>query len=275
MPYGADAICPEGAECGAVEGTFGDDPAVGGSCDTTPNNVAWFRYTASSTGPYKINAINESTTNAYSRIAVFEGTDCGVLANEVACEISTNKKPQATVDLESGKTYTIMLYTDDSGSDIYTTVDPQIKIAPFSYILGESCETIVDVPPTGEPLTVEGTFSGSMPTGTTSCPDSSPTNAFWFGYFPMEAGTYTVTTQNQSSTFAWSRLAVFEGFSCDPLPTELSCDQFLSKTVVKTVEMTAGTPYMFLFYTDGSGFTMVDPIITIELTLPLPPAPEE
>jgi hypothetical protein len=280
MPFDVDEEgepqdCPEGANCLSLIGTFDDDPSsAGGSCDSSPNNVVWFQYTAEADGPFEFSVINQSETNSYSRIVIYEGTSCGTMGTEINCTTSTNKKPAATAELEAGKTYLVLYYTDDFGSDSYTTVDPQIKVEPFEYSMGASCDTIMEIPIAGETFTSEGNFTGA-PAFTTTCSDNDPVNSFWFGFFPVESGTYSVVAVNQTTTFAYSRMSVYEGFSCDPLPTELSCDQAAGKTLTKSMDMVAGTPYMFLFYTDGSSWTMVDPTITIELTAPAPePEPE-
>ncbi|MBW2526545.1 MAG: hypothetical protein JRI23_20355 [Deltaproteobacteria bacterium] len=120
-----------------VPGTFDGDPVAGGSCDTTPTNAAWFQYTAPATGFYDVHAVNHTTTFAYSRLAIFEGTTCNPYGAELACWSALDQQVRGKVHLTSGTTYLLLFYTD---SETYTMVDPSLSILPGSPPpLGDSC----------------------------------------------------------------------------------------------------------------------------------------
>jgi hypothetical protein len=146
MPLAAETECPEGSNCGALIGEFDDDPAVGSTCDSTPTNAAWFRFTPSSGGNYKISLSNKTETFAYSRGAIFEGTDCGVLATPVVCATEFSKNMDLQAELEAGKTYTILFYMD---GDTYTMLDSMIEIKEIELVMGGTCNTIAEIPVVG------------------------------------------------------------------------------------------------------------------------------
>ncbi|HVY47391.1 MAG TPA: hypothetical protein VHB21_15995, partial [Minicystis sp.] len=239
-----------------LTGQFDQDPAVGGSCDTTPNNAVWFAYSPASTGPYQIHATNHTTTNAYARLAVFDGTSCSPLGAEVSCTTNSATDVSTTDTLEQGKTYLILFHTD---GDTYTMVDPEISIGPPP--AGSVCDNAVDVTGASFPVQLTGEFDDDPAVGG-SC-DTTPNNAVWFSFIPATTASYTISVANATTTFAYSRLAVFDGAGCSPLGTEVTCVTNSAKTASAQVSLTAGHPYRILFHTDGDSYTMVDPQITI------------
>jgi len=110
-----------------VSGTFDLDPIQGGTCDTTPDNAVFFRYTPTSSGWFQIELENDTTTVAYSRMVVFETAACSPYGPEVVCLTANSLDISVNVDLTAGQTYLILFHTD---GDIYTMVDPQITIGP-------------------------------------------------------------------------------------------------------------------------------------------------
>ena len=241
-----------------LTGTFDDDPATGGSCDTTPTNAVWFKYTPSASGTYNITVENNTTTGAYSRLAMFTGTSCSPLGTELGCLTQTSTTIDAEASLTGGTTYLILFHTDGNA---FTMVDPSITITKQTTGPGEFCATAADVSSATFPYQVTGTYSQDPATGG-SC-DTTPTNAVWFTYTPSATGYYTITTTNHTGTGAYSRLAVFQGASCSPLGTQLACVTASSLTATASVALTQGTPYLILFHTDGDAYTMVNPSISI------------
>lgn len=111
-----------------VTGVFDDDPAVTTSCtDNTPTNAVWHSYRASTTAQHTILVENATTTNAWMRLAVFNGTGCSPLGSEIDCVQNSSKTVTITVSMTSGQWYRIFTYTDGL---TYTMVDPQITITP-------------------------------------------------------------------------------------------------------------------------------------------------
>ena len=100
---------------------------TGGSCDTGATNAVYYTYTPATTGTYTITATNADTsTNPWSRLAVFETAACSPYGNEVLCETAmSNAITSSSMTLVAGTTYMIMFYTDGSS---YIMVDPTIDI---------------------------------------------------------------------------------------------------------------------------------------------------
>ncbi len=239
-----------------LTGQFDADPSVGGSCDTTPNNAVWFEFTATTTGLAQFQLTNHKTTNAYSRIAVFDGAGCSPLGAELACVTANGKSGSATVSLQQGHTYLVLFHTD---GDSYTMIDPEISVGPPP--AGALCQTADDVTGATFPVQLAGTFDLDPPVGG-SC-DTSPTNAVWFSFTPPSTTTYTVSLANATTTNAYSRVAIFSGTACAPLGAEVACVTASGKSVQAMAALTAGQPYRIAFYTDGDSYSMVDPSITI------------
>jgi hypothetical protein len=241
-------------------GTFAEDPGVAGSCDTSPANAAWFTYSPPTTGSYRITASNgTSDTYTYSRLAVFEGPSCAPLGTQLACATTSTAQASARVDLVQGASYRIAFFTD---GDSYTMVNPTITIAEIVPVPGDSCLFPVDVTDATFPHRVTGTFEMD-PTFTASCVTGSPTNAVWYTYTPADTGRYLVQATNATTTYAFSRLVVFDSAACAPVGTELACVTNSSKSASAEVDLVAGAPVMIAFYTDGESYTMVDPTLTI------------
>ena len=242
-----------------LTGTFDDDPAEGGSCDATPTNAVWFSYTAPNAGWYDISAVNNTSTGAWSRLAVFDGTGCSPLGSELECVTTTNKTPATQVYLSQGQSVLILFHTD---GDSYTMVDPEITIAEITFASGEECSTPIDLSSETFPYTATGTFDYELAAGG-SC-DATPTNMVWFSYTPANSDWYSISATNATSTNAFSRLAVWEGDTCDPHDTQIACVTASSKSATATpLYLTQGVTYLIAFYTDGNSYTMVDPEITI------------
>jgi hypothetical protein len=260
MPSGQS--CTEAVDVSAgpfpfqVLGDFAAEPAAGGTCDPVPNNVAWFTYTPAESGPYEIYAENFTSSDAYSRVAIFEGTGCEPYGPQVGCVAANAKSALAIPDLVAGTTYLVMFYTDGDG---YSMVNPEITIHPADP--GQVCTGAADVTDADFPYTATGTFAQDPVAGSTC--DAAPTNAAWFSYTPPETRWYEITTTNATTTDAWATQAVFTGASCDPLGAEVGCVTMQALTAWQQLELAAGSSYLILFHTDAESFTMIDPQIDI------------
>jgi hypothetical protein len=241
-----------------LTGTFDGDPDEGGSCDTAPTNAVWFRYTAPATTSYRIELANASTTGAYSRAAVFDGTGCSPLPTELACETAAADTITVTVSLVEAESYLILFHTDGDG---YTMVDPSINITPMAVGPGTMCNLAADVTAETFPFVILGELGGDPSPGG-SC-DATPTNAAWYLYTPPQDGLYQLDLVNSTSSTAQSVLAVFETSSCSPLGTEISCTTAAGTSIAAQLSLTGGVSYLILFHTDGDSSTMLNPAITI------------
>jgi hypothetical protein len=237
-------------------GTFDQDPVAGSTCDMAPTNAAWFSYTPAETHWFEITTVNATATTVWSTQSVFEGETCNPLGPEVDCVTMQYDTAWQQVMLDAGTPYLILFHTD---GDAFTMIDPQIDIRALGE--GELCTEAADVSAETFPFQLIGTFNHD-PVVAPTC-DDTPTNAVWFSYTPTTDGTYGITATNHTATAAWSRLAVFESASCDPLGTQVSCIANMALTATASVTLTAGTTYVILSYTDGDTFTMVDPEIAI------------
>jgi hypothetical protein len=241
-----------------LTGTFSNDPSNGTSCVSTAHNTAWFSYTAPATGWYGIDLTNATTTNAYSRVGVFDGTSCNPYGTELECSTSSSKSVSTLARFTQGKDYLVMFYTDGAS---YTMVDPTIDIAREAPGGGETCAAPVDISSATFPYQLTGTYHEDPATGG-SC-ETSATNAVFYLYTAPATATVTISAQNATTTNAWSRLAVFETASCSPYGTEAACDTANGKSISVTLNAVQSTTYLIVFYTDGDQYTMVNPQITI------------
>ncbi|MCC6526961.1 MAG: hypothetical protein IT373_30215 [Polyangiaceae bacterium] len=241
-----------------LAGTFGADPGVGGSCDTTPTNAVWFSYAPATSGLYQIDLTNQTATFAYSVAAVFDGAACSPLGAQLSCVTASSKSASTSVYLEQGKSYRILFHTD---GDSYTMVDPTLTVTSVPVSPGGLCQVAYDVSAETFPFTLTGTFEDD-PTVGGSC-DTTPTNVVWFSFTPSATASYTVSLVNHTGTFAYSRVAVFTGLGCVPYGSQVACTTASSTSVSTSATLTAGQPYLIAFYTDGNAYTMVDPEITI------------
>ena len=269
---------PEGMACSDPEdltgasfpvqltGTFDDDPASGPSCDTTPNNVVWYTFTPSTTGLYEIQAGNQTTTIAFSRLAVFEGTACGTYGTEVDCVTAISTDISTTVSLTQGTTYLIMFFTD---GDTYTMVDPSISIVEQVIDPGEGCSNAVDVTSETFPYPVSGTYTLDG-TGTSCASDAY--NAVYFSYTPSTSDWYYVTGSNVGGSGS-TGIAVLDGLGCDPYGAELDCAASTTTDATAHVYLEAGLSYLVAFHSGAAADFMVDPRIDIAFAPP-PPAGE-
>ncbi|MBI4951162.1 MAG: hypothetical protein HY908_03950 [Myxococcales bacterium] len=241
-----------------LAGTFGADPGVGGSCDTTPTNAVWFAFAPATSGLYQIDLTNQTATSAYSVAAVFDGSACSPLGAQLSCVTASSKSASTSVYLEQGKSYRILFHTD---GDSYTMVDPTLTVTSVPVSPGGLCQVAYDVSAETFPFQLTGTF-GDDPTVGGSC-DTTPTNVVWFSFTPSATASYTIDLANNTGTFAYSRVAVFTGLGCVPYGPEVACTTASSTGVSTSATLTAGQPYLIAFYTDGNAYTMVDPEITI------------
>ncbi len=247
-----------------LTGTFDDDTGPFGDCIENidePANTVWFAYTPAADGTYWIYAQNNTDTNAYSGMSVFEGLDCDPYGTEIACGEFGGTGALLSAEMTNGQPYLIQFHTD--GED-YTMVDPAITIE-LEAEHGQTCADPEDLSGVTEwPHQMWGVFDDD-PTATGSCVDDDHFNAVWLSYQPASAGTYRVIAVNGTGTYAYSRLAVFTGLECDPYGDELGCATADTYYVAVTgLELTDGEDYLILFHTDGDDYTMEHPAIIIE-----------
>jgi len=239
-------------------GAFDAEVSPGGTCDTTPNNMVFFRYTASATGWYRVVTTNTAGVAGSTRQAIFETAACSPYGAQLACDLSTTASAENLVQMTAGQTYLIAFYT---GAETTTMVNPQVDIIPYSPAPGEVCTDAIDVSGVAFPHLVVGDFSVD-PTAGGSC-DTTPNNAVFFSYTPTATGWYQIDLDNATTTIAYSRLAIFQTTACSPYGAEEACLTSTTTTIGANVELFAGQSYLILFYTDGESYTMIDPTITI------------
>jgi hypothetical protein len=127
---------------------------------------------------------------------------------------------------------------------------------------GATCADAADVTAAAFPFSLLGSFTDSPATGP-SCDIATPTNTVWFTYTPASTGFYSVQLVNQDAS-AYSRLAIYDSAACPPAGAdEVHCSTADAEQIATTVELTMGTTYLIMFYTDGSIYPMTDPSIDI------------
>ena len=252
-----------------LQGTFNEDPLALGSCASGPTNVAWFKYTPTATDTYRINADNQTGTAAFSRLVVLEGDTCNPLGTEVACDTATSTSIQTDVDLTAGQTYVVAFHTDgDTYSMVNPVMDIGIKPPPPP---GGDCDSAVDATGQTFPFQAPGDFEDD-PSIAPTC-DSTVTNASWFTFTPGTTDWYDLQLINNTTTNAFSRVAVFEGGSCGAPGPQVHCGTSTGTTydTPNSIQMTGGVTYTILFWTDGDTYSMIDPEITVAVGAPPPP----
>ncbi len=267
-PPGPGETCSSAVDISSVaypyqqSGTFSDDPTFAGSCVTSPTNAIWYEYTPTTTGYYQLDVVNSTTTNAYSRLAVFDGASCAPLGAELDCVLDSSQSATSNaLYLTAGQPYTIVFSTD---GETYTMVNPQITVTTLPPPPpGSFCNSPASLTGQTFPYGLTGTFDDDPPTGG-SC-DTYSYNAVWYEYTPASTGTYSINASNATTTNAWSRLAVFTGLGCTPFGTEVGCTTANATSItLNSLSLTGGQPYLIMFYTDGDSYTMVNPQITIQ-----------
>ncbi len=268
--YDTSGCLPPGALCTApyditgasfpvaLTGTFEDDPATGFGCEVLPANVAWFQLTPTDTGLYTFDATNNTSDNAWGRLALFEGTACDPYGTELMCEAPTTLNVSGSAFLTAGTTYLIAFSTD---GDSYTMVDPELDVTYTPQPPGNHCTIPIDISSATFPHQEAGTFSDDPVVGF-SC-DSIPTNTIWYQFTAPSTGTFDIAATNATTTPAYSRLVVLETSGCDPYGSEVTCVDANDTSITASVSLTAGTTYLIAFFTDGEAYTMVDPSITL------------
>lgn len=261
----ADALDITGASGAiALTGDFTDDPTVGGTCDTTPTNAVWYKFTAAVSGVHSFLVENATTTAAYTRLAVFETDACSPYGTEVTCQSPSSKTASAGASLTAGTTYLILAHTDGG---TYTMIDPKITVTPPSQALGASCDKPIDLSNKTFPYQAKGEFT-TAPAAGSSC-DSTLFNAAWFSYKPAADGWYRVSAINSALGTSNMDIAVFEGTACNPYGTEVTCAGTASFSVAALAYLKASTTYTLLVAPSNVGEQHKDPLILIE---PLTPA---
>jgi hypothetical protein len=109
-----------------VNGDFRCEPLAAGSCVTEAYNALWFAYTATSSSTHTITVTN-SCSSCDSNLAVFDGSSCEPLGNELACESVSGPSATATAALATGTDYRIVYTTSNRN---HVPLDPEITITP-------------------------------------------------------------------------------------------------------------------------------------------------
>lgn len=244
-----------------VAGTFDEDPVAGGTCAAYPTNAVFFTYTAPAAGLYRVYAENNTSTNAWSRLAIFNTATCSPYGTELACETESDTYASAYVELATDQEVLILFYTDN---DTYTMVNPSITISAIPP--GTTCSTAIDVTAGPLPYTATGTFE-ELGAEAGSCSYSYyADNAVWFTYTAPSTGWVEMTLTDGTASSVSTYVAVFEGTDCDYYGTELACESSATASVSAVVPLVASTTYLILFHPEDDTEEMLNPSIDIEAT---------
>ncbi len=241
-----------------LTGTFDDDPTVGFSCDASATNVVWYEYTPTTTGNYSIDATNNTTDWAYSRLVVLDGTGCAPYDTELLCLEVEDYVANGSISLTGGNTYLIAFFTD---GDDYSMTNPEIHITYYPSIPGDTCANAEDLTSATFPHSLTGTFPLEPATGF-SC-DTTATNVVWYEFTPSTSAIYTIDATNNSADWAYSRLVLLDGTGCAPYDTELFCETSYYETASGSTFLEGGNTYLIAFFTDEAYISMEDPEIYI------------
>ncbi len=246
-------------------GSFSDDPQEHSTCSTSPQNAAWFTYTAPTTDLYRFTAQNGATGNGVV-LALFDGDACAPLGFELDCVYRSATNANLTVDLAAGQTILVLFHTSQSYQSM---TNPQLTVEALGAAPGASCRGAYDVTGATFPVTLTGTFAFDPPYGG-PC-DTVPTNAVFFRYTAPTSGTYALTGSN-ANVLADSRLVVFAGVDCDPYDAAAVCSTEDAPAVTALATFEAAETYLILMHTGADGDALTDPTLAIALIDDVPGA---
>jgi len=218
-------------------GTFDADPPTAFSCGGTPTNAIWYEYTAATSGTHVISATNATSTFAYSRLVVLDGTACAPLDAELDCVTDNSKTASTTVTFAAGSTYLIAFFTD---GDAYTMVDPTITVS-ISYPVGW-CKLQWPTTVTATEGATEMAYGRIYIAGVTdqtTGPDTDPAIIAEVGVGPDGSDPTT-----DFASWTWYPTIANPGFS------DAANDEYMGGM---TVPAAAGSPYDFAYRISGNG----------------------
>ena len=273
----------------AFTGTFDDDPIDAFSCKDDMYNAIWVRFTAPQDDDYTILAQNNTTTWAYSRMVILDGTDCSPYGSELLCDDQDARTMEREITLTEGQTVLIVFSADGQN---FTMVNPVITISrecdPDTEFtcndgtcipaagrcdgtehcpdgsdewacIGDECTNAAEV------FMGENAFTGIFhddPIDVFSCADDMY-NAIWLEFTAPEDGVYEIHAQNNTTTWPNSRMVILDGTDCSPYGSELLCSDSNARSMTEEVALTAGQTVLIVFSTNLDSNTMVNPVITI------------
>ena len=106
------------------------------TCASAWANAVWFHFTPSESAVHELYANNTTTTQAYSRLVVLNGTGCDPYGGQVDCGTTSAKSITRRVSLDKGVHYLIGFFTDGA---TYSMVDPSLSISLSSTCTGVTC----------------------------------------------------------------------------------------------------------------------------------------
>lgn len=226
-----------------------------GSCGYSGG--AWFSFTAAQPGCYGISS--DPGNPLFHAQAVFEGTECDPLGNEVEC------LPQVSLDntelyLDSGQGCLILV----SAAALW---QPGAGVTFMTNDPGRACQTAYDVSAETFPFQLAGEFPCDT-RAAGSCAPYPIGNAGWFKYVPTITGPHTITAQTMGgcNMFCDPTIAVFEGDACAPMGNEIGCANFPdSPSASVTIGLTQGTTYLIEFSLDEDADIAIDDLL-IDIT---------
>jgi hypothetical protein len=227
---------------------FEGSSANPGSCGYSGG--AWFSFTASQPGCYGISS--DPGNPLFHAQAVFEGTECEPLGDEVECLPQVSLK-NTELYLDSGQGCLILVSAaalwQPSAGVTFMTNDP-----------GRACQTAYDVSAETFPFQLAGQFPCDT-RAAGSCAPYQVGNAGWFKYVPTITAPHTITAQTIGgcNMFCDPTIAVFEGDGCAPMGDEIVCANYPdSPSASVTVGLTQGTTYLIEFSLDEDADMAID-----------------
>jgi hypothetical protein len=200
-----------------------------GSCMDSPN--IWYCYTATCSGSVTVSLCGSSYD---TKLAVYEGCSCDPLGAIIDCNDDYDYcglQSQVTFAATEGNKYLIEVggYESDTGQGVMSIS----CVAPPANDNCANAEQVGNV--TNQPFdTTNATFDGPG-----SCMDSPN---IWYCYTATCSGSVTVSLCGSSYD---TMLAVYKGCSCDPLGTNIACnDDYCGLQSIVTFAATEGNTYL-------------------------------
>jgi len=227
-----------------VSGEFLSELQEGASCQYWENNMAWFKFTPSTSGWHDLSVKSDDAT-ARLEMSLWDGIACNPHDSVLTCGGgATTSSVSAPVNLLAGKA---IMFAVGTQSGTQRNLNPTIDLKPKTHDAGQVCATAIDLSAATMPFAIPASLN-LHEEPTTACA-SQASNQAWFRFAPPSDGWYEVTVTHSANVAVG--VAVYDGNGCNPKGPELSCDLDFSLSRTR-VWMKQGSSYNILAHANTS-----------------------
>ncbi len=247
--------CSRAQSISANNYTWGSTWGAGGSdvsyCGWNDSRDIWYALTSDQTQQVLIRAYS-GEMNPFT-VSLFDACGGYELACAESCEgYEGEMKAQIIHPCNAWQTvYVRIAFTDGQMGEYYLETIPLIPPQ------NDECQN-AEVLDTGYPC-AEGSTLGADGSDQSSC-GTNDTHDVWYTFTPDQTEYYTAVIYRTEGAFS-GVLTVFDGQSCDPLSSELACEEMYDDYAeIYDLELTGGQTYLIRVGSDdaGQGFFGLD-----------------